>query len=171
MHFQPSWADKELLVLGCGNVLFGDDGFGPALAEYMNGDTIPNHVPLPIPGHALVLDAGSSVRDILFDVVLSEKVPRRIVVADALDCGRNPGEVFELSVDDIPAGKLDDFSIHQVPTSNLLRELRDHKGVDVRILAAQPAHIPADVKPGLSSIMQQAVVAAAEVLRDRYLKE
>ncbi len=28
----PEWYDKSVLILGCGNVLFGDDGFGPAIA-------------------------------------------------------------------------------------------------------------------------------------------
>ena len=31
----PDFCSKPALILGCGNVLFGDDGFGCALAEYL----------------------------------------------------------------------------------------------------------------------------------------
>ena len=29
----PDIPDKNILVFGCGNILFGDDGFGPRVAE------------------------------------------------------------------------------------------------------------------------------------------
>ncbi len=34
MYMTNYW-NKEILILGCGNVLFGDDGFGPAVAEHL----------------------------------------------------------------------------------------------------------------------------------------
>jgi coenzyme F420 hydrogenase subunit delta len=29
----PEYRDKPIIIFGCGNILFGDDGFGPAVAE------------------------------------------------------------------------------------------------------------------------------------------
>jgi coenzyme F420 hydrogenase subunit delta len=160
----PQWAKKKILVLGCGNVLYGDDGFGPAVAEHLD-----THY--AIPDDVLVMDAGLSVRDILFDVALSDQVPGRIIVVDALDCGRKPGEVFELALESIPANKTDDFSLHQVPSSNLLRELRDLRKIDICLCGGQAARIPPEVEPGLTEVMKEAVARAARMIYDKYLKK
>ncbi len=162
MRQVPEWAEKQILVLGCGNSLFGDDGFGPAVARYLqaSGRTSPQ---------ACVMDVGSAARGILFDVTVGERRPRRVIVVDAMDCGRAPGEVFELSLDDIPKTKIDDFSIHQVPSSNLLRELRDLCGVEVVVLACQVEQVPDEVKPGLSEPVRAAVGRAGETILKEYL--
>ena len=116
-----------------------------------------------------VLNAGTSVRNILFDVLLSEDKPATIVILDAIDCGRDPGEIFELDLDAYPTHKVDDFSMHQVPTSNLLRELRDLGRVDVTVLACQVAHIPDEVSPGLSTPVAESVEQAVQTLSREYL--
>lgn len=158
------WFDKSILVLGCGNVLFGDDGFGPAVAQrLLNNSTISPDVG--------VLDAGTSVRNILFDVILSERKPSQIIILDAMEGGRAPGELFMVDIDSLPEVKRDDFSFHQLPTSNLLREIKDHCGVEITIIACQPAHIPDGVSPGLSAIVEQTVESAVEPILKMCLSE
>jgi hydrogenase maturation protease len=107
------WYRKRIVVLGCGNILFGDDGFGPAVAQYCQA----HH---GSPPDVCILDAGTSVRNVLFDILLSDRRPSRIVIVDAMDGGHEPGELFEPDVDSLPRVKIDDFSMHQLPTSNLL---------------------------------------------------
>jgi coenzyme F420 hydrogenase subunit delta len=145
----------EILVLGCGNVLFGDDGFGPAVIEHFQQN-------YEIPPDTSVLNAGLSVREILFNIVLGKQRPKRIVIVDALDAGRSPGEVFELEVSELPEVKIDDFSMHQLPTSNLLRELNEMCGVDVRIISAQVQNIPEEVSLGLSKVLKDSIPAVCE---------
>ena len=153
----PEWYDKSILILGCGNILIGDDGFGPAVAQRLRGN-------FTIPTDVCVFDAGTSVREILFDTILSEKKPSKIVIVDAMDCGLKPGELFCLDIDSLPKVKLDDFSMHQVPTSNMLRELRDLCGIEVIVIACQVSHTPDSVNPGLSTPVEGAVKCAAETL-------
>lgn len=162
MRQVPEWTEKRVLVLGCGNTLFGDDGFGPAVARYLqaSGRT---------PQHACVLDVGTAAREVLFDVTIGERRPERIIIVDAMNCGRDPGEVFEASLDDIPANKTADFSVHLVPSSNLLRELRDLCGVDVRLVACEVKEVPSEVKPGLSGPVGRAVERAGEAILESYL--
>jgi coenzyme F420 hydrogenase subunit delta len=117
-----------------------------------------------------VLDAGTSVREILFDTVLSEKKPAKIVIVDAMDCGREPGELFLLDIDSLPKVKLDDFSMHQIPTSNLLRELRDHCGIEVIVIACQVANTCDRVNPGLSPQVEAAVKSAAELVANEHFR-
>ena len=147
--------NKEILVLGCGNVLFGDDGFGPAVVEYLQEN-------FEIPQEVYVMNAGLSVREILFNMVLSDKRPKTIIIVDAVDVGRTPGEMFELDITDIPEKKIDDFSMHQLPTSNLLRELENMCGVNVRIISVQIQNIPDEVSPGLSKVIKDSIPAICE---------
>ena len=103
------------------------------------------------------MTVGSSVREILFNISISEKRPDRVIIVDAVDMGRPPGELFRLDVGDIPLKKIDDFSMHQIPTSNMLRELQDLAGVTVDIWVAQVQRIPEQVSPGLTPTLRAAV--------------
>ena len=149
-------ATKRVLIFGCGNVLLGDDGFGPAVIEELE-----RRDDLPEDAHAE--DVGTSIRGILFDIALLERRPEQIIVLDAVDrVGRAPGEVFEISVDQIPERKIVDYSFHQFPTSNLLKEIQEECGVRVTVLAAQTAAELEEVGLGLSEPMRAAVGRAAE---------
>jgi len=130
--------------------LFGDDGFGPLVAEeFQKNYNLPENVG--------VINAGSSVRNILFDIALSEKKPDRIIIVDAIDAAKTPGEIFELPIDEIPEKKIDDFSMHQLPTSNLLKELKDICKVDVIIIACQVENIPEEVTASISKKITDAI--------------
>ncbi len=151
------YLEKEILVFGCGNILFGDDGFGPEVVQYLEKN-------FDIPPHVYICDAGLSVRTYLFNIVLSERKPAKIIIVDAVDLGKSAGSIFHLDVDEMPEIKCDDFSMHQVPTSNLLRELKNFCKVDVKIIVAQVECIPEEVSPGLSSVMKNAIHAACEMI-------
>ena len=157
----PQFCQVPTLEHGCGNVINGDDAFGCALAGYVN-----SHCRLP--EDVCVLDAGTGVRDLLFTLALSPVRPQRLIIVDALDAGRQPGEVFEIDPAEIPAIKRDDFSMHQIPTSNLLRELQQECGVEVRVLACQTGPLPEEICPGLSMPVQAALPRAAEWLVQEY---
>jgi coenzyme F420 hydrogenase subunit delta len=151
----PEHYKKPVLVLGCGNRLFGDDGFGPAVIEYFTDNYV-------VPENVATVDAGTGVRNILFDISLSEERVKRIIIVDAVDAGREPGEIFELDISDIPKKKIDDFSMHQLPTSNLLRELKELRSVDVKIISVQVEDIPDSVRPGLSETLLRSLPAVCE---------
>jgi Ni,Fe-hydrogenase maturation factor len=51
-----------------------------------------------------------------------------------------------------------------LPTSNLLRELQETCGVEVRVLACQTGPLPDEVREGLSEAVRRAVPQAAEQL-------
>jgi len=157
----PDFCRKPVLIVGCGNLLFGDDGFGCALAEHLQAHYEP-------PDHVCLEDAGTGVRKLLFTLCLSPVRPRRILILDAVDVGREPGEWFQLDPADIPAVKLDDFSMHQVPTSNLLRELGYQTGIEVRVLVCQTGPLPSEISPGLSDAVERAIPPAAEWIAREY---
>lgn len=159
----PDYYSKRTLVLGCGNVLFGDDGFGPDVADRLNAG-------YRIPDDTAVLNLGLSTRGFIFNIVLSERRPERIIIVDAVSySGRQAGEIYELPLDNLVKEKVDDFSLHQGPTSNLLKELRDICGVEVIIIACQPLIIPSEMMRGLSEPLQAAATRASELIYNKYL--
>ena len=163
METSPDYYTKETLVLGCGNILFGDDGFGPAVADYL----LTNY---QIPAEVGVVNLGLSTRGFIFDILLSEQKPKRIIIVDAVSYdGRKPGEIFEVPLDNLCKEKVDDFSFHQGPTSNLLKEVRDFGGVDIVIIACQPENIPKEMMQGLSEPIKRAVIEASELIYNKYL--
>jgi len=157
----PDYCRKPTVVLGVGNILFGDDGFGCAVVDY-----IESHY--RVPEAVCLLDAGTGVRKLLFTLCLSSVRPERLLILDAIDARRSPGEIFEIDPAEIPPVKLDDFSLHQLPTSNLLRELQESCGVEVRVLACQTGPLPDEISQGLSEAIGSAVPRAAEWLVNEY---
>jgi len=157
----PDFCRKPTVVFGVGNVLFGDDGFGCEVVNYVESH-------YPVPEAVCLLDAGTGVRKLLFTLCLGPAYPERLLILDAIDAGRTPGEIFEIDPAEIPPVKLDDFSLHQLPTSNLLRELQDNCGVEVRVLACQTGPLPEEISQGLSKAVSGAVPQAAEWLIREY---
>jgi len=152
----PEYLKKRVLILGVGNVLFGDDGFGPAVVDYLLKNC-------EIPEDVYVIDVGIGAGDVLFTVALSQEKPEKIIVLDAVDMKRRPAEIFELSIDELPANKISDFSMHLFPATNLLKELKDQMGVEIVILACQAERIPDVVSPGLSDSVKHALPKAANI--------
>jgi len=150
----PEYASKRVLILGVGNILFGDDGFGPAAADYL----LSNY---RIPDDVYVMDVGIGAGDILFNIALSPKKPEKIIILDAVKMGKKPGTVFKLSINDLPASKLSDFSTHFFPATSILKDLRDQRGIKIVIVACQAKKVTKAVSQGLSDEVKKALPKAA----------
>jgi len=148
--------ENRRLIFGCGNPLFGDDGFGAEVIRRLESA-------YPLPADVAVLDVGTAIRDILFDLLLSGRHPDQLIIVDAMTIeGAAPGDIREIGLNDIQPAKIVDFSLHQFPTTNLLKELQSHTNIDVRVLVVHPADIPPEVHPGLSEPVQTAVPRMCE---------
>ncbi|MBU2590610.1 MAG: hydrogenase maturation protease [Nitrospinota bacterium] len=162
MDWSPDFCEKRIIVLGCGNILFGDDGFGPAVIEHIDDN-------YSVPDDTCFVDAGTSVREILFDLILVEKKPERVIVVDAADKGRVPGEIYTIPLEGMPEKKTDVFSLHIAPSVNLLKELQDFCGIEVIVLVCQPASLPEEVSPGLSNVVREKIPEISRLIFEKYL--
>lgn len=151
--------ENTIFILGCGNPLFGDDGFGPALIDYFLKEYGPK-----LPEHVKALDMGTSVRDFLFDLILMKDKPKKIIIVDSYVEGASPGEIREISLDEISPKKISDFSLHQFPTTNLLKELKENTSVEIKIYVVEAKNIPDEVSPGLSQEVRDAIPKMCEIL-------
>lgn len=154
-----AWQNKTTAIFGCGNVIMGDDGFGSAVIEALESR-------YSLPQWVVTTDAGTGLREYLFDyLLLAEGRPNRLIIIDAVDVdNRVPGEVFFIEPGSIPDNKIHDFSLHQFPTVNLLHELEQYTGIEVKILAGQVEYIPDEISPGLSCSMSKAVPIACDTI-------
>jgi len=148
------------VVFGCGNVLLGDDGFGPAVIEQLHRTGLAATVQ--------AIDAGTAIREYLLDYLLLPVLrPALLVVVDAdPEEDGPPGQVRVCEPAALPARKIHDFSLHQFPTVNLLRELHEETGIEVVLLLARIVAPAAVCAPGLSPPVRAAVDAACARIRD-----
>lgn len=156
----PAFCRARVLVLGVGNILFGDDGFGPqAVAHLAENYELPDDV--------YAMDVGTGARKLLFTLTLGERLPEEIVILDAVDGGRGDRQVGEIPLEALPGSKADDFSLHQLPSSNLLRELQDERGVKVTVVACDVGAMPQVIQASLSPAAREGAITAARHLAER----
>lgn len=148
---------KKFLVFGCGNTLFGNDGFGPQVVYKLEqSQTVPEDV--------LLVDAGTGIRDLVFDLLLMDTPPELVLVIDAVTVpDRRHGEIFTIDVTRVPKKKLADFSLHQCPSSNLLAQLAE-RGTEIEVIAMNTQFIPDEISPGLCPVAKKAVDEAAQLV-------
>ncbi len=78
----PSWG--KTVVIGCGNLLRGDDAVGPVLIRHLWSVGIPDHV--------VLVDGGTAGMDVGFKM----QGARRVVLIDAAATGSAPGTIFKV---------------------------------------------------------------------------
>ncbi|MFN8195220.1 MAG: hydrogenase maturation protease [Nocardioidaceae bacterium] len=82
----------DLLVIGCGNILRGDDAVGPVLIRHLFERGVPDGVRL--------VDGGTSGMDVAFGM----RGAARVIIVDASATGAEPGTVYR-----VPAEQLADL--------------------------------------------------------------
>lgn len=146
---------RRSMILGCGNILRGDDGFGPRVAEYIVREHLVGEK------EAEVLDVGLGVSRILLNILSADEKPRKLVLIDALHQDGEAGELKILGVQDIPRLKSVSPS-HSFPSREVLAEL-ESEGVKVVIVACVARYLPEEVSVEMSKEVESAIPKAAEL--------
>jgi coenzyme F420 hydrogenase subunit delta len=144
----------EIVIAGCGNPLFADDGFGPAVIEEMEKLSLPDNV--------LLIDAGLGGPHFIF-TLLDPEATKKLVIVDIADYGAEPGSVTKLRVEDLPPGAYRDA--HSWDLSEPLQRIKDR--IEVTIIGCQPARVTApEFEIGLSDEVTGAIPKAIRVILD-----
>ncbi|MGQ9497064.1 MAG: hydrogenase maturation protease [Desulfotomaculales bacterium] len=147
---------EKIVVLGCGNLLAGDDGVGIEVLRRLEDEGVP-------PGVALV-EAGAPGLGLLDFMVGAEKV----VIVDAVAGGGPPGEVVRWREDEVPALRGRALTVHDVGIREALAwgrraapeaMPREVVVVGIRVAGTEAWHM------GLSPAVAAAVPAAARRVR------
>ena len=150
--------DAGRLVVGCGNVLFKDDGFGPmvihALEDYFKENDIEK------PEDTQFIDAGTGATHFIFS--MPDENWKKVIVVDVVEWNAEPGTLKIFSPYDMPKGKYE--NAHTWPVEEPLHDLAD-RGIEVVIVGCKPAEITApDVEMGLTEPVEAAIPKAIEMI-------
>jgi len=115
--------DSRVVILGVGNILKGDDGFGPLLCEALAGKVA-----------AQVIDAGTVPENYLRPLIKAR--PQLLLVVDAVDFGGAPGAIDIFTLDQINDVA---FSTHALSLRLFVDVLRTEIDVEVLLLGVQPS--------------------------------
>jgi coenzyme F420 hydrogenase subunit delta len=118
----------EIVIAGCGNILYADDGFGPAVAEELRNCRLPDNVQ--------ALDAGTSAPHYLFPM-LDPAITKRLIILDAVDFGGCPGSIILFRPGDFSRDGIHDA--HYGGILSGLHTIRDR--MDVLIIGCQPERV------------------------------
>jgi hydrogenase maturation protease len=144
----------QLLILGIGNILWADEGFGVRCVEAMDaawkfGDDV------------TVLDGGTQG---LYLLPFLEEA-RRLIVFDAVDYGKTPGEMVIAKDDEVPrfmgAKKM---SLHQTGFQEVIAcaALADRLPESMVLIGVQPEQLE-DFGGSLRDIVKQQIPVALDV--------
>jgi len=125
----------KIIIVGVGNTLRGDDGFGPALIEKLkkNFEEIGDRQYKSIP---ILIDAGNAPEN--YAGKIAKKKPDTILIVDAIDLGLKPGE-YEIikRTDMVETG----FTTHNMSLSMFIEFLEKETGAEIYILGVQPKNV------------------------------
>ena len=124
-------ASERILVLGIGNMLWADEGFGIRVVEALDRD-------FALPDHVGVMDGGTQGLYLLPHI---ENLDALIIV-DAIDYGLEPGSFRILRGGDVPAFLgAHKMSLHQTGFQDVLAtaQLMDRCPRDLVLIGVQPA--------------------------------
>jgi coenzyme F420 hydrogenase subunit delta len=147
--------DAEILVIGCGNILFKDDGFGPAVIDALNELSKEK----PLPDNTMTLDAGTGGPHFVFS--LPHESWRKMIVVDIVQFGAEPGTIRVFGVDELPKGAYE--NVHSWPVNQPLHDLS--KVCEVMVVGCQPESVSApDIELGLTKSVEDAIPEAIKII-------
>jgi hydrogenase 3 maturation protease len=112
----------KIVIMGVGNVLHGDDGFGSAFVKQIKESV-----------DAVCIDAGNAPEN--YAGKIAKLKPDTILIVDAVHLNLNPGEYDILVKDDITESG---FTTHSMSVNMFIEYLENETNADIYVLGIQP---------------------------------
>ena len=144
----------EIVIAGCGNPLFADDGFGPAVIEEMQKLSLPDNIG--------VIDAGLGGPHFIF-TLLDPEVTKKLIIVDIADFGAEPGSIAKFRIEDLPPGTYRDA--HSWDLTEPLQRIKDQ--IDITVVGCQPKRVTdPEMEIGISDEVSQAIPKTVRIVLD-----
>lgn len=150
---------KSVLVLGIGNVLWADEGFGVRCIEAMAGA-------FALPDHVRLIDGGTQGLYLLPFLEQSDAV----LVFDAIDYGLPPGTLKVVHDDEVPAFTgAKKMSLHQTGFQDVIATatLMGYRPAKMTLIGCQAVELDdfgGGLRPAVAARIPEALTIAREVL-------
>jgi hydrogenase maturation protease len=99
-------------IIGCGNLLLGDEGVGVHLIEYLKKQPLPEDIEL--------IDGACGGFDLLphFDDA------QQVVIVDAIKADGKPGDIYKFTPDDFQTDSSPKTSLHDITLKDLFQIIK-----------------------------------------------
>lgn len=117
-------------IIGCGNLLLGDEGLGVHLIEYLKKQ--------PLAGDIELIDGGCAGFDLLpyFDDA------QKVVIVDAVKAGGKPADIYKFGPEDFQSDSPARISFHDVTLKEILDIVkRTGKTPKITVFGVEPKSI------------------------------
>ncbi|MBR4903161.1 MAG: HyaD/HybD family hydrogenase maturation endopeptidase [Selenomonadaceae bacterium] len=148
----------ENTVLGIGNIILSDEGFGVRVVEYLEKNfTFPDNVNL--------IDGGTLGVELTHFITGT----KRLLIIDSINGGAEAGATFHLRGDEIKKHFAQKISAHEVGIQDILTmlELSGRKIPHVELIGAQPFSLEAgtELTPLMQKLLPVFADKAVEILK------
>jgi hydrogenase maturation protease len=151
-------ARRGTVVIGLGNPIMGDDGFGLAVLRRLQQQ-------FRIPADVELVDGGTWGLTLLPIFESAE----RVLLLDAIETGAEPGTLWRVEREQLPARFALRTSPHQIDLCDILAIMRLRGSLTAEMVAigAQPGVIDmtTSLSPAVEAVVSDAVMAAIEQLQ------
>jgi len=143
-----------VLVMGVGNLLKGDDGFGEEVLGRLESEDLPDSVEL--------LAAGTSIIDLMGAL----EGRRKLIVIDAVRGGNPAGTLYRFAPEEVDYATLPTDSLHQLGLVETLRlgDLVGCRPEKTLLIGVEPADTSLGI--GLSEAVENAVPRAVRLVKE-----
>lgn len=145
---------KQITVLGIGNILMQDEGFGVRVVEQLLRQ-------YSFPSNVQVLDGGTLGMELLRFLIGTDK----LILVDAVSGNLSPGSIYQFHNDEVKAYFKEKVSMHELGIQDVLAvmDVLEKPISEIMILGVQPLTI--DTSLEMTPIVCKAVdVIAKQVL-------
>ena len=153
------FAPPEITVLGVGNVILSDEGFGVRVAEALDAA-------YEFPDNVQVLDGGTLGLELLRFVTGTKK----LLILDAVKTDEHSGACYRFAGDEVKAHFREKLSAHEIGIQDVLTflEVTGKPIGEIVVIGAEPVTLEAglSLSPELAALVPRAAaMAAAELSR------
>ncbi len=131
--------EKNILILGLGNLLLGDEGVGVHVVRRLQR--------MPLPPEVEVIDGGTGG----FELLALCRGRKKIIIVDAMQIDAEPGAVFRFAPEELAKASRPVFSAHEGGVYELLHSMQ--------MLAPPPEVIIYGIAPAETQRMSMALSA------------
>ncbi|WP_305862635.1 HyaD/HybD family hydrogenase maturation endopeptidase [Helicobacter cholecystus] len=155
----------KILILGIGNILFGDEGIGAHFAHYIDE----KYDFFPSEGNSITIIDGGTLAHLLIPIIVKYD---KVILIDCIESEDGKfGDVFFFDFEAMPKQISWQGSAHEVETLQTLQMMRTHGDIpSIKIIGVIPTRIESDSTFELSSQILQSVETMEKVLK-KYILE
>ena len=145
-------ASKNILILGLGNILLGDEGVGVRVVEQLLSRSLPEEIE--------VIDGGTAGYELINFFEGKEKV----IIVDAVKTDDTPGSVYKMDLSVVQEDETVQLSLHQIGLKNVFKmaSMMD-LNPEVTLVGIVPKDYQ-DYNIGLSDEVEKAIPLAIETV-------